>query len=187
MSAVRHISTVRAVVAGSINQDLVVRTERLPAEGETAKARSVRTSPGGKGANQAVALARLGAEVTFFGAVGDDAAGRELRTAMTTDGVDTSNVQVAPGPTGTAIVHVDDAGRNTIVVAPGANGRVGPDIGAGSAVPTSMSTWCCSRWSFPPRPSPPRSGRYGRTHEGSSSIRRLRTSSTRTCCAAATL
>jgi ribokinase len=113
------------VVVGSINMDLVVRTERLPEAGETVPGKSFATIPGGKGANQAVAAARLGARTAMIGCVGDDAFGVELRRVLAADGIDCRGVKVATGvPTGVALIEVDDAGRNHIVVVPGGNGRL---------------------------------------------------------------
>lgn len=109
------------VVVGSINRDLVARVPHLPGPGETVLATGHLTNPGGKGANQAVAAARLGQPVAFVGCVGDDDAGRTLLDALHADGIDTGNVQVRDGPSGLAIIAVDDDGENTIVVSGGAN------------------------------------------------------------------
>lgn len=115
------------VVVGSINMDLVVRTARLPEAGETVSGTSFATIPGGKGANQAVAAARLGARTAMIGCVGDDAFGGELRRVLAADGIDCRAVRVAAGvPTGVALIEVDDAGRNHIVVVPGGNGLLVP-------------------------------------------------------------
>ena len=114
------------VVVGSINRDLVVITDGLPVPGETVLASRHIESPGGKGANQAVAASRLGAEVAFVGSVGEDDAGRTLVQAFVKDGVDVSLIAVtAAAPTGLAVITVDQAGENTIVVSPGANALVG--------------------------------------------------------------
>jgi ribokinase len=113
------------VVFGSINMDLVVRAARLPATGETVTGQSFVTVPGGKGANQAVACARLGAPTLMVGRVGDDALGGELRAALRGAGVDDGGVLVTPGASGVAQIAVDEAGQNTIIVVPGANGAVG--------------------------------------------------------------
>ena len=113
-------------VVGSINLDLVARTERLPRPGETLTDAALDRIPGGKGANQAVAAARLGARVRFVGAVGDDEFGelaaRDLREA----GVDLSGTQVVSVPTGLALIVVDHEGQNQIVVVPGANHSLDP-------------------------------------------------------------
>lgn len=109
------------VVFGSINADLVARVAHLPREGETQAASAYATHAGGKGANQALGARRAGAEVALVGAVGRDdhadAALAQLRSA----GVALDAVRVVDGPTGIALIHVDDAGRNTITVVPGAN------------------------------------------------------------------
>ncbi|MEV8103652.1 ribokinase [Streptomyces sp. NPDC088135] len=111
-------------VLGSTNMDLVAYVDRAPERGETVTGRELRTVPGGKGANQAVAAARAGGEVTMIGAVGDDEYGRELRSTLEYAGVDTDLLHTAEGPSGTAHIVVDDTGANSIVVIPGANGTV---------------------------------------------------------------
>jgi ribokinase len=117
----------RVCVVGSLNMDLVVRAPRFPAAGETILGGEFATFPGGKGANQAVAAARMGAKVSMVGRVGDDAYGVELRRVLEAEGVDTSGVLTTPGtPTGVAVITVAEGGGNTIVVAPGANGKVTP-------------------------------------------------------------
>jgi ribokinase len=109
-------------VVGSLNMDLSVRTPRIPAPGETVLGGSVLASPGGKGANQAVAAARMGAKVSMVGCIGDDDAGRQLRRALEAECVEVSHLRVIPGQaTGQALITVADGGENTIVVAPGAN------------------------------------------------------------------
>jgi ribokinase len=115
----------RVAVCGSLNMDLVIRAPRLPERGETVTGGVFATYPGGKGANQAVAAARLGASVAMVGAVGGDAFGRQLRDGLAHDGVDIAHVETLEGEaTGVALITVDPAGQNTIVVAPGANGRL---------------------------------------------------------------
>jgi ribokinase len=110
------------VVLGSLNMDLVVRVERFPAPGETLLGGEFATFPGGKGANQAVAAARLGARVRMIGAVGDDAYGRELVALARQDGIDTTHVAARERTaSGVALITVDARGENHIVVAPGAN------------------------------------------------------------------
>jgi ribokinase len=112
-------------VFGSLNMDLVCRTPRLPQSGETILGTDFATLPGGKGANQAVAAARLGAATTMVGRVGDDDFGRQLIEGLQSAGVEASGVTTAAGvPTGVAAIAVDAAGHNTIVVVPGANGGV---------------------------------------------------------------
>ncbi|USN98665.1 MAG: ribokinase [Phycisphaeraceae bacterium] len=111
------------VVLGSMNADLVVRSPRLPAPGETLLAGAFETHPGGKGANQAVAAARAGATVRMLGARGDDANGALLARTLADNGVDTGGVLVRPdAPTGVALITVDETtAENTIIVAAGAN------------------------------------------------------------------
>ncbi len=119
--------TPRVVVIGSINHDLTVFTPRHPVPGETVLGTSHASGPGGKGANQAVAAARLGASVAMLGKVGGDAEGREMRRAMVSAGVDDSAVGVDDDrPTGLAVITVDSDGQNAIVVSPGANLDVDP-------------------------------------------------------------
>lgn len=113
-------------VVGSVNRDLIVATDQLPAPGETVFGSGHVEAPGGKGANQAVAASRLGAAVGFVGRIGDDAAGHMLAGAFADEGIDTTYLRVAEqAPSGLAVVTVDSAGENTIVVDPGANGLVG--------------------------------------------------------------
>ncbi|MFC8274165.1 ribokinase [Streptomyces sp. NPDC057271] len=112
------------VVLGSTNMDLVAFVPRAPARGETVTGREFRTIPGGKGANQAVAAARAGADVSMIGAVGTDDFGARLRAALEASGVETDLLRTVEGPSGTAHIVVDDEGGNAIVVVPGANGTV---------------------------------------------------------------
>lgn len=115
------------VVVGSLNMDLVVRSPRIPLPGETILGSAFVTLPGGKGANQAVAAARLGGAVTMIGRLGADGFAASLRESLAADGVDHSRVQATPDvATGVALITVDDDGRNTIVVASGANWLVTP-------------------------------------------------------------
>ena len=116
--------TPRITVVGSINLDLVARSDRLPRPGETVGGASLGRFPGGKGANQAVACARLGAEVTMIGAVGRDTFAEEALAGLREAGV-TLDVRAADAPTGVAMISVDAEGETTIVVAPGANARLG--------------------------------------------------------------
>ncbi|WP_435742584.1 ribokinase [Microbacterium sp. PMB16] len=110
------------VIVGSINQDIVAQVERIPAPGETVLASTLLRTGGGKGANQAVAARRAGgASVAFVGAVGTDADGDALRSALVADGIDVSGLSQLDGPSGTALIAVDAAAENTIVVVPGAN------------------------------------------------------------------
>jgi ribokinase len=121
------------VVVGSINADLVVTLERHPRPGETVLGRSMTVLPGGKGANQAVAAARLGADVLMVGAVGSDAYADTALSALAAAGVDLGSLARTDGGTGVAVVEVSDDGENTIVVLPGANGEMTPGIVAASA------------------------------------------------------
>ncbi|MDR7452668.1 MAG: ribokinase [Armatimonadota bacterium] len=117
----------RVTVVGSLNIDLVIKAPRLPQTGETVTGGEFATFAGGKGANQAVAAARLGAAVTMVGAVGSDAFGRQLRDGLLRDGIDVTHVSVLDGAaSGVALITVDPRGQNTIVVAPGANGKLTP-------------------------------------------------------------
>src|SRR4051812_3642389 len=115
------------VIFGSINMDLVVRTPRLPAPGETLIGHTFFTASGGKGANQAVACARLGVQARLIGRVGDDVFGATLRDSLRDYGVDVDRVSVSAGPSGVAAIAVDDAAENTIVIIAGANGLIGVD------------------------------------------------------------
>jgi ribokinase len=123
-------------VVGSVNRDLVLHVDHHPVPGETVLGTGHETMPGGKGANQAVAAARLGADVAFVGRVGDDDAGASLAAAFEADGVDTAHLIVDPRePTGLAVITIDAAGENSIVVSPGANGAVSEeDVAGASAV-----------------------------------------------------
>lgn len=114
-------------MVGSVNLDTVFDVNALPQPGETVLAKSTRSNPGGKGANQAVAAARAGALVHFVGAVGDDDAGARLRRHLSENAIGTDGLITVPGLSGTAVVVVDATGENLIVVAPGANGRVALD------------------------------------------------------------
>ncbi|HEY7195818.1 MAG TPA: ribokinase [Gaiellaceae bacterium] len=125
----------RVAVVGSINLDLVATVDRLPRPGETLTDASLARVPGGKGANQAVAAARLGADVRFVGCVGDDENGRLARRGLEEAGVDLSGLRVVPGEqTGVALILVARDGENQIVVVPGANRELVPDdYGVGEA------------------------------------------------------
>ncbi|OBI38253.1 ribokinase [Mycobacterium sp. E1386] len=124
----------RVCVVGSVNMDLSLRVDALPSPGETVLASSLTYAPGGKGGNQAVAAARAGARVQFVGAIGDDPAAAELRAHLLGNGVSLDATAETPGPSGTAIVVVDAHAENTIVVAPGANGRLALDAAAARSV-----------------------------------------------------
>ena len=114
----------RIAVVGSINLDLVARCERLPRAGETVTGATFSRVPGGKGANQAVACARLGADVTLIGAVGRDSFAEEALAGLREAGVNLM-VSAVDEPTGVALILVDAAGANQIIVAPGANAMLG--------------------------------------------------------------
>src|SRR5262245_37647266 len=125
VSTSRHVT-----VVGSINIDLVVTVSRHPMVGETVMGRSLRHVPGGKGANQAVAAARVGASVSMVGKVGDDDVADLLLDFLRADQVDISHVTRTHVPTGTALVTVADGGENSIIVLSGANDEVMPsDVG----------------------------------------------------------
>ena len=115
-------------VVGSLNMDFVVQVERLPRAGETVLGGGFATLPGGKGANQACAAARLGGRVRMVGRVGDDVFGSELRRGLAAEGVDTQAVLVSEAtPSGVALICVESSAQNQIVVASGANARLTPD------------------------------------------------------------
>jgi ribokinase len=115
-------------VVGSVNLDIVARAKKLPAPGETVTGATLARYPGGKGANQALAARRLGADVAMIAAVGKDAAADEALALLRTDGVDLSGLIVDEGaPTGVALINVSSAGENQIVVAPGANLSMTPE------------------------------------------------------------
>jgi ribokinase len=114
-------------VVGSLNMDLVMRTPHLPAPGETISGGPFATHPGGKGANQAVAAARLGAAVAMVGRVGGDAFGARLRTELTEADIDIRQVVTLPDmASGVALIAVEASGQNSIIIAPGANGALTP-------------------------------------------------------------
>ncbi|WP_432477560.1 ribokinase [Nocardioides sp. GXQ0305] len=123
----------RVVVLGSLNVDLVTRVRRLPRAGETVAGDDLQRHPGGKGANQAVAAARAGAETCLVGACGTDEGGELVVSALVADGVDVSGVRrLADVPTGTATILVEDGGENVIAIGPGANARwESGDVAAG--------------------------------------------------------
>ena len=119
-------SAARVVVCGSINMDLVVRVPRLPAAGETLRGERFATVPGGKGANQAVAAARLGAQANMLGCVGGDLFGTQLRAGLAAAGVETAGVaEVAGESSGIAMIFVMPDGQNSITFIQGANARLG--------------------------------------------------------------
>jgi ribokinase len=115
------------VVVGSINTDLVAVAGKIPAVGETVIGTDFQIHPGGKGANQAVAVARLGYPVQLIGRLGDDAFGAQLKTYLETSGVDIEAVATSEGSSGVAVIVLSSEGENSIVVTPGANAKVSPD------------------------------------------------------------
>lgn len=118
----------KVVVIGSLNMDLVTRAPRLPRGGETLIGQSFATVSGGKGANQAVAAARLGAQVSMVGCVGSDAYGEELRGALMVEQIDCQAVSTVEGSSGVALIVVDDNSQNAIVIVAGANGALTPQV-----------------------------------------------------------
>ena len=115
------------VVVGSINLDLVATVERLPEPGETLSGAAFAMHPGGKGANQAVAAARLGHPVSLIGKLGTDSFATQLRDSLDRDGVDTSAITTVPGSSGVAVILLTPTGENSIIVIPGANAHLTPE------------------------------------------------------------
>ena len=118
----------KVVVIGSLNMDLVTRAPRLPRGGETLIGKSFATVSGGKGANQAVAAARLGAQVSMVGCVGNDAYGEALREALLAEQIDCQAVSTVEDSSGVALIVVDDNSQNAIVIVAGANGALTPEV-----------------------------------------------------------
>ncbi|MDF2838007.1 MAG: ribokinase [Paenibacillus sp.] len=116
----------RLAIIGSINMDLVVHVQRHPQPGETIHGSDTLYSPGGKGANQAVAGAKSGATVTMIGAIGSDASGRDLLSSLQDYGVGTEAIVSKDGSSGLAFISVDADGENIIILSPGANGKLMP-------------------------------------------------------------
>src|SRR5687767_8535406 len=113
----------KILVVGSLNADVVLKVPRFPAPGETIAAESLTLFSGGKGGNQAYGAARLGGSVSMLGQVGDDSHAAWLRAELSNGGVDVKHVRSVPAtPTGTAMISVDAAGQNQIVIVAGANG-----------------------------------------------------------------
>ncbi len=127
----------RITVLGSLNMDISVAVPRLAGPGETVLGSAAVVQPGGKGANQALAAARLGASVRMSGCCGEDDFGATMRGTLSSAGVDVTGVRLVPGtPSGLALITVDAAGENSITVAPGANGLAGPaEVAAAFASP----------------------------------------------------
>ncbi|WP_305120834.1 ribokinase [Paraburkholderia nodosa] len=118
----------RVAVVGSLNMDLVARAPRLPSPGETLAGHAFAQVAGGKGGNQAVAAARLGAQVAMIGRVGADSNGEVLRAGLMAEGIDCGALETSPGaPTGVALIIVDDASQNAIVIVAGSNGELAPE------------------------------------------------------------
>src|SRR5437867_8391575 len=122
------------VVFGSINLDFVTRVDRFPAPGETIAGRSFGTYPGGKGANQALAASRAGAQVRLYGAIGSDAFANAAIASLRAGGVDLSGLQRVDAPTGCATILVASSGENCIAIVPGANAHAKPDALPDSAL-----------------------------------------------------
>lgn len=118
------MKSIDVLVVGSINMDLNAQVEQLPATGQTVHAHDFSTAAGGKGANQAVAAARLGFRVAMIGAVGRDEYGPVLAKGLAAEGIATDAVAAVPGPSGIALITIESGGHNTIVVVPGANGAL---------------------------------------------------------------
>jgi ribokinase len=117
----------RIVVVGSINLDLVVATQRIPQRGETVVGSNFQMFPGGKGANQAAAVARLGGQVSMIGKLGSDAFADQLRESLRESGVDTDAIGCCPGSSGVALITTDSSGDNTITIVAGANAHLLPE------------------------------------------------------------
>jgi ribokinase len=120
--------THQIVVVGSANADLVLDVDHRPAAGETILGSDVVTTPGGKGANQAVAAAKVGGDVAFIGCVGDDGHGALLRASLAGAGVDLTGLRTVDAPTGNAIIVITPDGENSIIVSPAANRQVSPQL-----------------------------------------------------------
>lgn len=133
------------VVLGSVNTDLVLRCSQLPIPGQTVRGHGFQSLPGGKGANQAVAAARLGASVNFIGCVGDDEFGRNARQVFAEEGIATQHLHSVAGVgTGIAMIMVDDAGQNCIALAAGANAALSmAHVDAASAVIEAAGLLIC--------------------------------------------
>ena len=117
----------KIIIVGSSNVDLTARVRSLPRPGETIGGATLHRANGGKGANQAVAAARLGADVTLLTCLGKDASGEMLSAQFAADGIDTSRIKYSDTPTGTALIFVDDKAENCIAVAPGSNNDLLPE------------------------------------------------------------
>lgn len=114
----------KILVIGSINQDITVHMEKLPMPGETVIASQLKSSLGGKGANQAVTAARMGAEVAFIGAIGKEKSADEILDVLNKDKIDTHGIERLDTPTGSAYISIDETAENNIIVYPGANFKI---------------------------------------------------------------
>jgi ribokinase len=138
----------RVLVLGSVNRDLVVRVDAHPKPGETIAGSDLVEFPGGKGANQAVAACRAGAETWLFGAIGDDGFGVAMRAFLAGEGIRLDGVRVLPGKsTGIAIITLDQNGENTIVVSPGANAAL--DAKNADAIDFRQGDWVLAQFEVP--------------------------------------
>jgi len=144
-----HHSKPKVVVCGSINMDLVVRTPKLPAPGQTLIAHALTEVPGGKGANQAVAAARLGTSVEMIGCVGDDGFGTSLLRSLQHESIDTQHIANKAGSSGVAVVSVDDSGENSIMVVPGANGKLGIEDVDRAEASIREASWAMTQLEIP--------------------------------------
>jgi len=115
------------VVVGSLNMDVVAIAPRIPVPGETIIGNKYFTAPGGKGANQAFAAARIGGDTAMLGRIGDDAFGREMKDCLAELGCDVSGIGITPGTSGVALIFVAETGQNSIIVVPGANDAFAPE------------------------------------------------------------
>src|SRR3979411_1611092 len=111
----------RILVVGSANADLMIAMPELPKRGETVRGHDFLVAPGGKGANQATAAARLGGDVGFIGSIGNDDFGKNIKASLLDSGVDTAHLKVKPSSTGVALVLSETSGENSIAIAAGAN------------------------------------------------------------------
>ena len=135
----------RIVVAGSANMDLVGLAARLPLPGETVLGDDFMMTPGGKGANQAIAAARAGGTCALLGAIGSDAFGVTIKARLNASGVDTENVRTSYGSSGVAVIMVDRAGENSIIVSPGANNSFAGLSAAETAVIAESDVLLCQQ------------------------------------------
>jgi len=118
------VDYLKTLVVGSMNMDLVVKVDEIPKIGETLLGNELLQIPGGKGANQGVAMAKLNSDVSFLGKLGKDSFGESLASSMESSGVNMDNVDYTQDSTGIAVINVDKSGNNNIIVIPGANGKV---------------------------------------------------------------